>query len=64
MASFLLFAESMNPKVIDLGHRKPRVIEERKPIRPVRIEARRVPIKVTKPISFGEEAFGPVPVSR
>jgi len=36
------------------------MIAERKPLRPVRIAAVRPPIKVTKPISFGEPTFAPV----
>jgi hypothetical protein len=36
------------------------MIAERKPLRPVQIVAVPPPIKVTKPISFGEDAVAPV----
>ncbi len=60
MAGFLLCGWVMKSQPTDIGHRKPRMIAERKPLRPAQIAAVRVPIKVTKPISFGEAAFEPV----
>ena len=35
------------------GQYQPRLIAERKPLRPVHVTATRQPIKVTKPITFG-----------
>jgi hypothetical protein len=43
---------------------KPRMIAERQPLQPVRIAAIRPPIKVTKPITFGESALVPLRRSR
>jgi len=39
----------------DLQPQIPRLIDERKPLRPVHVAAARRPIKVTKPIVFGGE---------
>jgi hypothetical protein len=60
VAGLLLSQSVMKTQPTDIGHEKPRMIAERKPLRPIQIAVARIPIKVTKPISFGEGAVTPV----
>ncbi len=60
LASFLLQKGSMKPHLAEIGRSYPRMIAERKPLRPVQIAVVRPPVKVTKPISFGEPRLAPM----